>query len=274
MPVQVRNDEMAAMLSSDLQKRYESSFAWKTACSMIQALTGLRGFWPMSAFASGGNCYDQSGNARTLTYNGDPYYGHGAANYGLAPYIRFDGTGDYLMRADEAGLSITGTETYVKAGQRGLTLGGWFYPEDDTVTASLISKWAPGANYSYVLQAAGAVANDPALFYISDDGTNTSNVSSVANISFTADTWQFFAGRFNDADTGAELAVWINDTITTAATARNSIADTAADFNISGHNSGTSLLTGRASLCFLCAAALDNATVWAIYQHTRALFGV
>jgi len=274
MAIQQRNDELVNLASADLQKRYESSFAWKTACSMIQALTGLRGFWPMSAFASGGNCYDQSGNARTLTYNGNPYYGHGAANYGLAPYIRFDGTGDYLSRTDEAGLSITGTETYVKAGQRGLTLGGWFYPENVTNQMSLISKWAPGANFSYLLQIDGSAGNDPTLFYISDDGTNTSSVSTPATLPFVADTWQFFAGRFNDADTGAELAVWLNDTITTAATARNSIADTAADFNISGHNSGTSLLTGRASLCFLCAAALDNATVWAIYQHTRALFGV
>ena len=271
MAIQKRNDEMVDLLASDFQSRYESGFAWRTACSMYQALTGVRGFWSMAAFAATGAAYDQSGNGRTLTYNGNPVYGSGAGTSGgLAPWIRFDGTGDYLHRADEGGFDITGTEAYVDV--PGLTLGGWFRPERITATESLISKWAGAANFSYVLQAAGAAANDPVRFYISDDGANTSNVDSASG--FSADTWQFMGGRFDDARTGAELAVWLNDEMTTAATARNSIFNGNADFNISGHNSGTSLFLGRASLCFLCASALADATVWAIYQHTRALFGV
>jgi len=269
MPIQRRNDELVNMLGGNLQQRYESSFAWRTACSMFQALPGLRGFWPMSA--GGANAYDQSGNARTLTYAGNPVYGSGVAfSGGLTPWINFDGAGDYLTRADEGGLDILGTEAYIDV--PGLTLGGWFYPTDITTTRYLMSKWNPAANRSYALIAAGAVANDPMIFQISDDGTNSDSVSSTSG--YSADTWQFMAGRYNDALTGAELAVWLNDEQDTAATARNSIFNSSAPFNISGYNNGNSLFAGYASMCFLCTAALHDSVVWAIYQHTRALFGV
>jgi len=266
MAINQRNDELINMTSGDLQLRRESSFSWKTACSLFQALPGLRGFWPMSAFESGGNCFDQSGNGRTLTYNGNPVYNYDS----LAPYIRFDGTGDYLSRADEAGLDILGTETYVAAGHRGLTLGGWFRPEDTTVNDTLMSKWGAAGQRSYLLQIAGGVAGDPVAFYISDDGTNSSGATSTTG--FSANEWQFMAGRFNDADTGAELAVWLNEEMTTAATARASVFNSNASFCIGAEV--INLLTGRASMCFLCASALSDATVWAIYQHTRALFKV
>ena len=268
MAIQKRNDEMVNLLSADFQKRYESAFAWRTACSMYQALTGLRGFWPMSALASGGNAYDLSGNNRTLTYNGNPVYDFD----GLAPYIRFDGTGDYLSRNDEAGLSITGAETYLAAGHRGLTLGGWFRPEDDTNAQMLIDKFYTAGQYGYTLQARGDVANDLVTFSISDDGTNFTTCNS--SVGYTTNIWNFVAGRFNDSDTGAELAVWLNDTMTTQASARASIFDGTDNFAIGGHANGTNLFTGRASMCFLCAAPLADATIWAIYQLTRALFRI
>ena len=270
MAIQRRNDEMVDLLGADFQKRKESAFAWSTAMGVYQTLPGLRGFWPMSAFTATGNALSFAGSSQTrvLTYNGNPAYNFD----GLAPYIRFDGTGDYLSRADEAGFDITGTETYVAAGHRGLTLGGWFRPESNTATEALISKWQAAANLSYILLLDGTVAGDPVSFLISDDGANASTVSSTSG--FSTNTWQFMAGRFNDADTGAELAIWLNDEMTTAATARNSIFSGAAPFNISGYNNGTQLFTGRASLCFLCACALADATVWAIYQRTRALFKV
>ena len=271
MAIQIRNDESAALNSADLQLRYESGFAWRTACSMYQALTGLRGFWPMSAFESGGNAFDQSGNGRTLTYNGNPVYGSGVdTSGGLAPWLRFDGTGDYLSRTDEAGLDILGTETYVNV--PGLTMGGWFRPEDDASDDVLMGKWSAAAgNFSYLLGAYGTVAGDPVRFYMSDDGTNTSVVTSASG--YTTNTWYFVACRFNDADTGEELAIWLNNEKTTAASARAAIFNGNADFQI-GAASGAALFTGRASMCFLCAAALADATVWAIYQHTRALFKV
>ena len=280
MAIQKRNDELVNLLSADFQKRYEMNFAWANACSMIQQLVGLRGFWPMSAVDSGGNAEDQSGHGRTLTYNGNPVYDQDLAfARSLAAYIYFDGTGDRLTRADEADLDITGLETYFYAAATtagaagGITMGGWWRPEDTTNAQHLISKWSAAAgNYSYVLLLAGNVANDPVQFYISDDGTNTSNVSSTTG--YSADTWQFFAGRFADGDTGEELAVWNNDEKTTAATARASIFSGNANFGVGARADGAYYYTGRAALVWLCAAALPDVTIWTIYQQTRALFGV
>ena len=266
MAIQKRNDELANMMSADLQKRYEASFAWRTACSMFQALPLLRGFWPMSAPG-----FDLSGNGHTLTYNGNSVYGSGVAlGGGLAPWIRFDGTGDYLSHADNAALSITGTESY--ADVPGLTIGGWFRPEDDTTSVQIMGKFYTVGQYAYALSLNGAAAGDPVRFTISDDGTNFDTVDSTDG--YATDTWQFFAGRFDDALTGAELAVWINGTQYTDTTNRNSIKDGTDQFAIGGRGNGTLLYTGCASMCFLCACALHDSVVWAIYQHTRALFGV
>ena len=267
MAIQKRNDEGVNLSSADLQKRYESGFAWRTACSMYQALTGLRGFWPMSALSSTGAAYDLGGNGRTLTYNGAATYDYD----GLAPYYHVLG-GGYLSRANEAGLQIRGTEAYIAAGHRGLTLGGWFSPEDIANAQVLIDKFYTVGQYGYSLALRGDVAGDPPQFTISDDGTASSSVT--GSVGYTANEWYFVAGRFNDSDAGAELAVWLNDTMTTAATARASIFNGTDNFAIGGKASGANLYTGRASMCFLCAAALADATVWAIYQHTRALFKV
>jgi len=280
MAIQKRNDEMVNLLASDFQRRYEPQFAWGNAVSMFLQLPGLRGFWPMSAVDSSGNAQDQSGHAHHLTYTGNPVYGLDLETAKtLAPYIRFDGTGDYLTRTDEADLDITGTETYFesegsdKGARMGLTLGGWFYPEDDTNDQNLISKWDAASNErSYALNLMGSVANDPVAFYISDDGTNTDNVTSTATT--TMNTWAFVAARFNDADSGTEQAIWYNGTKTTDTTARASVHSGTADFLIGGQDGGSGLFTGRASLCFLCAAALPDVVLWALYYQTRALFGV
>ena len=273
MAIQKRNDELVDLLAADFVRRYEANVAWGNACSLIQQLPGLRGFWPMSAVDSSGNAEDQSGHGHVLSYQGNPVYG----SWGLAPCIRFDGTGDYLSRSDEADLDITGTETYFTSQDtddgvaRGLTLGGWFRPEDNTTEEALISKWSAAAgNYSYKITLRGDIANDPVRFAMSDDGTNISNVDSGA---YSIDTWQFMAGRFCDGDSGAELAVWLDGTMTTGATARASVFSGSADLYV-GNDMPNNYYQGRASLVWLCAAALTDAMVWAVYQQTRALFGV
>ena len=267
MAIQKRNDEAVNLSGADFQKRYESGFAWRTACSMYQALTGLRGFWPMSAVSATGAAFDLSGNGRTLTYNGAATYDYD----GLAPYYHVAGAG-FLSRADEVGLDILGTEAYIAAGHRGLTLGGWFSPQDNTVADSLIAKWGAAGQRSYILQLRGDVAGDPIEFYMSDDGTASSGVQSTNG--FTINTWHFMAARFNDADAGAELAIWLDDTMTPAATARAAIFNSNAALYIGSDVGAANLYNGRTSMCFLCAAALADATIWALYQHTRALFKV
>ena len=44
------------------------------ASSTFLSLPGLRGLWSMSAIQSNGDAFDQSGNGRLLTYNGNPTY--------------------------------------------------------------------------------------------------------------------------------------------------------------------------------------------------------
>lgn len=251
-------------------KRLGARDALQVTSDPILRLTGLRGYWPMSAFDDAGNAADLAGfdaAVTELTYNGNPVY-----NYdGLAPYIRLDGIGDWLNHVDAAHYDIEGDESYV--GVPGLTLGGWFYIEDDAGDQVLMGKYpgAPG-NRSYWLAARGTIADDPAEFRMGDDGTNTDAVQLVG---YSVDTWHFIAGRFDDADAGQELKVWIDNTTNTAATARNTIFDGNADFTIGALSGGGSwLLTGRASHCWLCAAALSDECIHAIFQQQRSLFGV
>jgi hypothetical protein len=279
MAIQQRNASLVDLLKADFQPRNEMAFAWANACSMYQQLPGLRGFWPMSAVDSSGNAQDQSGHGHVLTYAGNPVYGLDLTTARrLASYIRFDGTGDYLTRADEADLDITGTETYISnqatgdGAGRGITMGGWWRPEDAVNFQMLISKWVNAGQYSYYLALQGTEAGDPVRFFMSDDGTNSSYASSVTP--YSTSLWQFFAGRFCDSDTGEELAVWVNDEKTTNATARNSIRSGTDNFAVGGNAAGAYPYTGRACLVWLCAAALPDVTIWALYQQTRALFGV
>lgn len=229
------------------------------------ALPGLRGFWPMSSINSAGIAMDQSGHGRTLSYTGNPTYSYS----GLVPYIALDGTGDYLARADEAGLDITGTEAFIASAVRGLTLGGWFYLNSLTPTVNALMTKVASNNMSYMLAETGGVAR----FYISDDGsTGAGHWVNVGGAAMTTGQWYFVVGRFAPS---AELAVWVNGTQSTnTASIPASIYDGTATFTIGYDVVDSSYLQGRASLCFLCAALLSNDIVGALYQRTRPLFGV
>lgn len=229
-------------------------------------LTALRGFWPMSSVDENGDTYDLSEQDRVLSINGNPTYDYGS---GIAPFLEMDGVGDYLSRADEPGLDITGTETFILPSSRGLTIGGWFFPGRLANEEALIGKWDDSTNnQSYLLE---KLANDRIRFYISDDGTAEDTVTDDVDIE--QDRWNFIVGRY---DPSTELALFVNGrTIPTAGTAMASIFDSNADLNVGAHdNGGASLLQGSASHCFLCAAQLDSQLISALYQQSRSLFKV
>ena len=243
--------------------------AFRHHVSMYMGLSGLVGLWTANHTATSGNWYDWTKNNLELTVNGSPEQSHD----GLKSYILFDGATDYYSRADEAALSITGTETRIYAGIRGLTAGTWFYSTDATAYQFLISKLSAAAgNYSYDLGFAGATAGDPVRFWISNDGTNSDNV--VSSNTAAASRWHFAVGRFDDNQTGAELAVFLDGVKTTAATARNSIFDGNGAFEIGAGLAGLGLLTGRMSVAFLCAAAENDDMIGALFQQSRALYGI
>ena len=248
-------------------RRLGARDALQVTVDPLQRLNGLRGIWTMGALDSSGDAQDCSGHGHHLGYNGNPVY-----NYdGLAPYIALDGTGDYLSRADEADFDILGTEAYI--GVPGLTMAGWYHPLDDTSDQHLIGKWGAVGQCSYVIRLRGDAANDPIRFYISDDGTAAHSVIGP-NIS-TMDIWYFIACRYNDADVGEELKIWRNTSTVTGTTTFNSIFNSTADFTIGATSGGGSrLYTGYASHCWLCAAALSDECIHAIFQQQRSLFGV
>lgn len=235
------------------------------SAAMFLSLPGLRGFWPMSSFNEAGNAYDLSGQGRTLTNVSTSLYNYDA----LAPYIEFDGTADYLRRADEAGLDILGTEAYINATARGLTLGGWFWVDDTTGAAqTFMSKLSGGGvNRSYFL-----VYLDPATriqFGVeATGGAGVTVATSVATVSFQS--WYFLVGRFDTPN----HTVWVNDVALTVGGGPVGINSSGANFEIGAWQGVNDLLDGRASLCFLCAAALSDATVMSLFHQTRAIYGV
>lgn len=259
MTVQIRNAEMVDLLKADFQHRNEPNFAWRAACSMFMALPGLRGFWPMSAFNSLAATWDLSGNGRQLTYNGNPTYNA----YDLAPYIDLDGTGDYLDRADEAGLDIIGNEAYVAAAIQGLTLGGWFW-RDVARAQGMIGKFGVGTDAYRIYNNGGNTIR----FDFFDAGVVGRTVDGT---SAGTGLWEFIVGRFEPNND--ELNITINGTETSAAVpVGTTIRNGTAPFGVG--NIITNPLDGRASLCFLCVSSLPDVTLFSLYEQTRRLFYV
>lgn len=228
-------------------------------------LPGLRGYWPMGAFDSSGNAIDQSGNARTLTYTGNPTFNYTTEG---GPYCDYDGTGDYHSRADEAGLDFLGTEAYIATAARGLTIGGWF--QIDTATAyGLMAKGdAAAASSSFELY----LSNTAVTFRIVNAAAYTTVTLTTA---ISTATWYFVAGRF---DPSTELKAYIkssssaSDINTTSIPA--SIANSAAAFTIGALAGGVTPLNGRAGMCFTCAMLLSDTAIDNIYQNTKAFYGL
>lgn len=229
----------------------------------FQHLSALRGFWPLGSADENGDAYDLSEQDRVLSYNGNPTYNFD----NLAPYIDLDGTGDFLSRADEAGLDILGTETTIASAIRGLTIGGWFWTDGLGAAQFLIAKWnAATNNRSYSLFNSAANRFE---FNVSVDGTAVVTVTDT--IDLTANNWFFVVGRF---DPSTSLDIFVNGRETNnVAAIPASIFNSNADLQI-GAAQGVSLLDGRASFNFLCAAQLSDAIISALFQQSRSLFGV
>ena len=259
--------------ATDFQRTYDASFSWKTAVASILCTGGLRGCWPMSAFNASGDARDVSGNVQTLSESGDCLYGID----GLAPYVQFDGTADYLSRADESSLSITGTELYVAVAWRGLSMGCWVYPQEIGAEQAVIGKW----NENTVDQRSYLIDLTATNFFrarISQNGTAATINTVTSTVAVTADTWYFVSMAF---DPSARLAINVNGTMTeTVAGIQADVDDNASAFVVGARDNGAAVpLEGRVSLAWLCAMYHEDATTptdhvsQALYHHTRALYG-
>lgn len=236
----------------------------------FRGLPGLRGLWFPGVADNTGAVYDATGQGRTLTYNGGPTIN---LHNDSVPYYDLDGSGDYFSRAHEAGLYISGAETYIASALSGLTAGGWFWTDDVTtnVTQSLMSKYNTTANqrsWQLSLNISGGIAGTPQMS-VSVDGTAT-HVATAAS-ALAVGTWNFVVGRFTPS---TENAVIVNGT-----KAVNTTSVPATDFNgnaafeIGRRSSAATELNGRWALAFLCATVLPDDLLTHLLNRTRPLFG-
>lgn len=248
----------------DLRTRERASAALGAAMLDLPALVGA--WMPTSVQRSTGNVYDLSGQARTLTYNGNPTLNH---YNGLVPYYDLDGTGDFFSRADEADMRVTGAETIYASAVRGLTMGGWFWLDTATYaqTRGFVSKdnIAAARAYGLFVTAAGAVQA-----FVSSDG---SAQTLATGATLTASQWYFLWGRFLPS-TYLDAGVGVSYTRNTTSIPASIFAATSV-FNVGSVNSDgvNRVIDGRWAAAFVCANALSDNLLGAFYQRTRALFG-
>lgn len=269
--VQTRPNELVDILRPDLQHRNDPQFAAKTLTSAFLHLYGNRGVWYGGDVDEQLNCYDLTKQGRTMYRNADVEL---AVMNDIVCSLRFNPgapADDRLFRADEPGLSITGTETYVPANRRGLTLGGWWrYSSVGTIYTGMMGKWDVG-DESYVLTVDNA--SKAALFVENSVGANDNIVSDVT---LTTDRWWYVEGVLDVAD--AKLRIHVGDSrdqyvVKEKATAVVDIADTDDFFCIGNYrmNANTGLY-GWMSICHLAAAQSDEAELRWVWEQTRAMY--
>lgn len=235
------------------------------------SLLGLRGFWPMSSINESGNIIDLSGQERHLTKSG------ASATLAISdtitkgiPYGLYS-TDNYLYRADEAGLDILGTESYIHSSFRGLTCGCLVRVTTTPPSADvgIFGKYyATGNQRSYLLYRSNS--SDKFRFGISNDGTAFPGIDS--SLAYTIGKWNFLVGRF---DPSTELAifhngVWSRNTTSIpsaiyASTARLELG------SFSNGNSGTTW-SHNGAFYFLTASYLSDSLIEKLYSKTIALF--
>lgn len=223
-------------------------------------LPGVEGYFP-------GGTVDGSGRSVNLIDDGENLSETGSCE------ICYDGdacrrVGDgvaYL--SNSGGFDITGTETYVEAGLRGLTMGGWFLVDigPPSIPAGMVGKYGPATDYGYVIL---MQATDKMLFAVSGNGTTA--VAVEASTSPVDGEWHFIAARFTPS---TEIAIFMDeekDVETTSIPASLNVAT--EDFEV-GRYSGNNALIQEMLFrdLFICRAALSDALVERIRQASLPL---
>lgn len=244
----------------------DPGFTTGAVLASYMALPGLVGFWPMSSVnISSGLTYDHSEQERDLTYNGGALFSY---FNGLVPYVDLDGSGDFLSRADEAGLDIIGNEAFFAGGALGLTMGAWVWVDTVRAGDGIISKWGTtGASGSYMLLVAGTSFQ----FAIESAGGVLESVTATNAGSITTGQWYFVVGRW---DPSASLDIWVQNIQTTASSAIATLRNNAIAFQVGTWSTGGTALDGRLTLAFLCANTLGDDLITSTFQVSRILFGV
>jgi hypothetical protein len=165
---------------------------------------------------------------------------------------------NYLSRADEAGLSITGN----------LTVGGWFYFDAESTgqETGLINKWyETGNERSYVLY---KNSSDELVFSISTDGSAVVSIND-GGFNYAESQWFYVVGRFT---VSTELALFVNGMwYKTTIGIPASIFDCSEAFEIGRYNR-SNYLDGKVSQAFICAYSVPDTFICAMFSHAKALY--
>jgi len=206
---------------------------------------------------------------------GDVLFSYDTA-HPLAPIAIFSGAANSLLLRSDFGVGnwadILGTEPYIRAAERGLTLGGWFWwSAKPGVLQYLIGKDDTGFGRSYrvIVTAANLIQ-----FTV---WPGPVSVTSAATINAG---WNHCTGIYDQPS--QTLYVELNGVITAggAGAAPAALADQTSSFIIGADGAGGNRFAGYASMCFLCACSLTGgvpptcAHIRALRQKTKALYGV
>lgn len=225
----------------------------------------LRGLWFPGVLDSSANMYDQSGQGRTLTRVGTPVL---KMHNDLVPYMEFFAGTDRYFRADEAGISLIGSETFVDASIRGITMGAWVW-DDDT----------PVSTEGYITQQDGTFAGSSYDLYTDASLNLVFNIFQPASLVQASGAgvietgrWNFVVGRFLS---GSKVDVLLNgevvDSTATAVTATN---NSVAQFCLGGYSGGGFELDGRIAVAFIAASFWPDILIKNQFGRSRTLFGV
>lgn len=261
--LQQQNQDMVSLLSAHFRLLYNPTHAFADAVAMLQMFPGIRGAWSMGNRGGTGTSAtinqvtDISGQERHLTSNNNVV----TTASGLHSYTGYDGATKYLSRASETNFDITGTEAHITAVQKGLTIGGWFYFSNVSNQFALMDK------STYLLATNGT--GNQALLQIRDTVPAFPTITHSTILS--ASTWYFISGQFTAND--GDLHMWVNGDKETLAGTSTAISTLATAFTIGRRSASSTLFfNGRASFCFLCAAAVPDIFINTFYQMTAPLF--
>lgn len=171
--------------------------------------------------------------------------------YGMAPYVTYNGLTSYSHRPSVALRGIDG-----------LTAGGWFRT---LASGFLMGVWVESLDRCWKL---GTNVNNQPVFSVSNDGSLSFSVTG----SIIPDaTWTHIVGRYTPS---TDISIFINGAKTsfTSPSVPTQLYTTAAEFMVGGN--GSEFLNGRASMAFMSALPLADNYISLIYQLSRKTFNV
>lgn len=170
-------------------------------------------------------------NAYHLSVSGSPTTSSGSPTEGAESYI-FSGSGQYLY---------AGTPPMI---DWPVSISGWFNSDSATLAQTIAALADTGQSDNYaVLELAGTTGGDPVRFRAYGDGG--SERIAASSTGYSADTWMFAQGGFDNANVTARISG--------ANTGTNTSAPVSADFNtisiaVARRSSLTNYFDGELSL--------------------------